>query len=77
MREQEIVNEYISGKSISELLKKHQDLTRVRIEKILRQNNVSIRGGRSKKLLTEEQINQIKIMIENGAFLKILLNTVI
>lgn len=70
MREQEIVNEYISGKSISELLKKHQDLTRVRIEKILRQNNVSIRGGRSKKLLTEEQINQIKIMIENGAFLK-------
>lgn len=68
--EQEIIKEYLEGMSISKLLKKYPSYNRRKITQLLVDNNITIRGGRSKKLLTEEQIEKIKQMINEGALLK-------
>ena len=68
--EQKIINEYLIGKSISQLLIDYPTFNRRQITKILIDNNITIRGGRKKKALNEEQIIDIKKMISEGAFLK-------
>ena len=67
--EQKIVEEYNQGKSIAQLLRDYPNYNRRQINKILQANNITIRGGRKKKTLTEEQIKNIKQMIDDGAFL--------
>lgn len=70
LMEEIIIKEYLNGKSISYLIDKYPSYNRRKINKILKDNNITIRGGRRKKNLTEEQIEEIKKMIEEGAFLK-------
>ncbi len=65
-----IIEKYLQGNSISKLLIEFPQYNRRQINKILLNNNIPIRGGRKKKELTEDQINEIKKMINNGAFLK-------
>lgn len=67
---QEIIKKYQDGTSISKLLIEYPNYNRRQINKIFAENNITIRGGRNKKNLTEEQILEIKQMIQNGAFLK-------
>ncbi len=67
--EENIVKEYLEGASISALLRKYPAFTRKKINKILFDNNVTIRGGRRKKQLSEQQIQEAKQMIDEGAFL--------
>lgn len=67
--QQEIITKYLQGSSISKLLTEYPNFNRRQINKILADNNVTIRGGRKKKLLTQEQINEAQKMIEDGAFL--------
>ena len=57
--EQEIVKEYLNGKSITQLSKEYP-ITYGKIQKILKENNVTIRGGRKKKQLTPKQKEQLK-----------------
>ena len=52
--EQEIIEKYKSGISISKLLQEYPNYNRRQINQILLQNNISIRGGRHKKNLTSE-----------------------
>lgn len=68
--EQEIIQKYQNGYSISKLLLDYPAYNRRKINQILINNNITIRGGRKKKTLTEKQITEIKKMIDNGAFLK-------
>lgn len=68
--EKEIIQKYQNGKSISQLLIEYPELNRRKINKILTNNGIAIRGGRNKKTLTNSQIEEIKRMIDNGAFLK-------
>ena len=67
--EKQIIEEYQNGKSISKLLADFPMTNRRTITKILTSNGITIRGGRKKKELSEEQILEIKNMINNGAFL--------
>ena len=70
----EIIDKYVAGKSISALLLEYPKLNRREITSLLRNNNITIRGGRSKKTLTDDQIEKVKIMIANGAFLNEIAN---
>lgn len=65
----EIINKYLEGASISKLLIEYPQYNRRALTKFLTDNNVTIRGGRKKKTFTSEQIEEIKTMIDNGAFL--------
>lgn len=65
MTEQELIQEYLNGKSIS-ALNRETSIPRRRIEKILKENNVAIRGGRKKRVLTSEEIAQIKEQYDEG-----------
>lgn len=65
----EIINKYLEGASISKLLIEYPQYNRRTLTKFLTDNNVTIRGGRKKKTFTSEQIEEIKTMIDNGAFL--------
>ena len=67
--EQEIIKEYLEGASISVLIEKYH-YNRRQINKILTDNNITIRGGRKKKTLTDHQIEELKQLISDGAFLK-------
>ena len=67
--EQEIIKEYLEGASISALIEKYH-YNRRQINKILTDNNITIRGGRKKKTLTDHQIEELKQLISDGAFLK-------
>lgn len=67
--EEKIIKEYLKGKSISSLLFDYPTYNRRQITKILKDNGVTIRGGRKKKMLSDEQITEIKKMIDDGAFL--------
>lgn len=69
MKEQ-IIQKYLEGSSISQLLNEFPGYNRRDINKILADNNITIRGGRKKKTLTEEQIQEVTAMIKDGAFLK-------
>lgn len=68
--DKKIIQEYQEGKSISQILRDYPQYNRRQINKILLDNNITIRGGRKKKDLTNEQIAEIKKMISEGAFLK-------
>ena len=68
--EELIIQEYLDGNSISKLLQKYPQYNRRAINKLFADNNITIRGGRKKKTLTQEQIIQVKKMIDEGAFLK-------
>ena len=68
--EELIIQEYLDGNSISKLLQKYPQYNRRTINKLFADNNIAIRGGRKKKTLTQEQIIQVKKMIDEGAFLK-------
>lgn len=65
---QDIIKKYKDGASISKLLNEYP-LNRREITKILIDNNISIRGGRKRKELSQTQIEEAKTMIANGAFL--------
>lgn len=65
----EIIQKYKEGKSISQLLVEYPSYNRRQINKILTENHIVIRGGRKKKELANAQIEEIKEMIDNGAFL--------
>ena len=69
MEHQQIIQEYLNGASISSLIQT-SGYNRRTINKILIDNNITIRGGRKKKTLSNDQINHIKKMIADGAFLK-------
>ena len=66
---QEIIKKYQEGMSISKLLLEYPNYNRREITKLLTDNNITIRGGRKKKTLTNEQIEEAKQMINDGAFL--------
>lgn len=68
--EEQIIQEYLNGKSISKLLIEYPSCNRRSLTKLLNDNNIPIRGGRKKKELSQSQIEKIKEMIQNGAFLK-------
>lgn len=68
--EQEIINKYLEGKSISSLLKEYPTYNRRTLTKVLTDNHITIRGGRKKKTFSDEQVEEIKKMIKEGAFLK-------
>lgn len=68
--DQKIIQEYLNGKSIAQLLRDYPSYNRRKITNLLIDNNIAIRGGRKKKILSEEQIKTITQMIEDGAFLK-------
>ena len=68
--EEQIIQEYLNGKSISKLLIEYPSYNRRSLTKLLNDNNIPIRGGRKKKELSQSQIEKIKEMIQNGAFLK-------
>lgn len=60
-KKQEIIEKYLNGMSISALEKEYYPHYNYRnIRKILVDNNIEIRGGRSKKTLTQEQFEYLK-----------------
>lgn len=63
MTEQELIQEYKNGKSISQL-SKETEYTYCGIQKILLTNKIAIRGGRKKKELTEEQLAELRRLVE-------------
>lgn len=65
MENTKIIEEYLAGKSISKL-SKELNLPYCRIQKILRDNKITIRGGRKKKELTQEQLIELKELTEQG-----------
>ena len=69
MTNEEIIEKYLNGTSISQLISQCS-LNRRAITKLLKDNGITIRGGRNKKTLTQSQIQEAKTMIDNGAFLK-------
>lgn len=68
-KEKQIIDKYLSGLSISKLLKEYPDFNRRQINKILLDNNITIRGGRKKKTFSDEQVEEIKKLIDDGFFL--------
>ena len=57
----EIIQKYINGMSISALEKEYYPTYNYRnIRKILVDNNIPIRGGRTKKTLTDEQMQYLQ-----------------
>ena len=66
--EELIIQEYLDGNSITKILQKYPQYNRRAINKLFADNNIAIRGGRKKKTLTQEQIIQVKKMIDEGAF---------
>lgn len=66
MNKEQIIQEYQNGKSISELSSLQTDFNYREIRKILINNGITIRGGRKKKYLTDEQIAQIKPLYINN-----------
>lgn len=68
--EESIIKKYQEGWSISKLLKEYPSFNRDKINKLLKANGITIRGGRKKKNFSPEQVEHIKKMIENGSFIK-------
>lgn len=67
--EQKIIKQYLDGTSISQLLILYPELSRYKINNILLDNNIKIRGGRKTIDFTDKQIEIIKDKINHGAFL--------
>lgn len=64
--EQEIITQYLNGKSISSLHNENPEISYRKIQKILIDNNVTIRGGRKKKTLSPEKLEEFRIDLYNG-----------
>lgn len=76
-KEEQIIKEYVEGKSISQLTKDYPNYSYRAIRKLLINNQIVIRGGRSKKILTPEQVNLIKpLYVNNTNTIKELANMV-
>lgn len=63
---QTIIKDYLNGKSISQLKRENPNIPYRQIQKVLTDNNITIRGGRKKKTLTSSQLNSLKTDFENG-----------
>lgn len=72
--EEEIIETYKLGISISEIMEEYPQWSRKDITQLLKNNQIAIRQGRKKKELTNEQISTIKEMIAEGALLKDIVN---
>ena len=66
MNKEQIIKEYQEGKSISELAKSQTNFSYRAIRKILIENNITIRGGRKRKRLSEEQKEIIQPLFINN-----------
>ena len=56
--EEQIIREYLEGKSINQLSKDYP-ISYYKIQKILQKNNISIRGGRKRKELSESEKQEL------------------
>ena len=65
MTKEQLIFEYLNGKSISALMRE-TNYTRYKIEKILKEYQVTIRGGRKKIELNKEQIEILKQQYYEG-----------
>lgn len=63
--DEEIIQEYLNGKSISKI-SSERSIPYRQIRKILTDNSIAIRGGRSKKTLTNEQMEWLQTAFYNG-----------
>ena len=52
---EEIIKKYLNGYSISKLLIEYPSFNRRQINKLLKENNITIRGGRKKREWSLEQ----------------------
>lgn len=70
--QQIIIEEYTKNKKSINQLSKEYPITYCGIQKILRENQISIRGGRKKKVdsLTPEQLRSIELMYKEGKTLQ-------
>jgi len=73
--EQKIIQEYLEGKSIS-FLSQHYNIPYGRIQRLLKSNNVTIRGGRKLKVLSEEQKKQATDLFNEGIAIKTIAKTI-
>ena len=71
---EEIIKKYLNGYSISKLLTEYPSFNRRQINKLLKENNITIRGGRKKREWSLEQKEELKEMLNKGSFLKDILN---
>lgn len=67
---EEIIKKYLNGYSISKLLIEYPSFNRRQINKLLKENNITIRGGRKKREWSLEQKEELKEMLNKGSFLK-------
>lgn len=67
---EEIIKKYLNGYSISKLLIEYPSFNRRQINKLLKENNITIRGGRKKREWSLEQKEELKEMLNEGSFLK-------
>lgn len=67
--EKTIIQEYLNGKSINQLSKEYP-LSYRKIQQLLVNNNITIRGGRKKKTLTAEQEKILKEKFDEGVPVK-------
>lgn len=65
MKEEEILELYKNGKSIN-FISKNFNIPYRRVQKILVENQVTIRGGRKKKQLNDFQLEELKKKFEEG-----------
>lgn len=63
--EKQIIQEYLNGESINKLSQKYP-MSYYSIQKLLRKNNITIRGGRKKKELSEKQLIQYMEDLKKG-----------
>ena len=57
---EEIIKKYLNGYSISKLLIEYPSFNRRQINKLLKENNITIRGGRKKREWSLEQKEELK-----------------
>mgnify|MGYP002515408300 FL=1 len=67
---EEIIKKYLNGYSINKLLIEYPSFNRRQINKLLKENNITIRGGRKKREWSLEQKKELKEMLNKGSFLK-------
>lgn len=57
---EQIINEYLNGKSIMQLSKDYPSISYRQIQKMLKENHIPIRGGRKPREFSEEELSLIK-----------------
>lgn len=71
IQKSQILNEYQNGISISKISLKY-NIPYKKIQKVLKDNNITIRGGRKKKELLTEVFNQFAEDFKNGVSYRVL-----